>query len=140
MPQGNYKTFPEYIPLKIQEDYQEAFLIKDLSPKASATLARRCLQSMLEDCWKVSNKKNLYKQLEDLKPELREIQWKAIDKIRHIGNIGAHMKTDKGKIVNVEPEEADKLVWLIEYLMDEWYVKNHEDEEMLKEISSLKSK
>ena len=140
MPEGNYKTFPNYIPMEIREDYQEACLIKDLSPKASATLARRCLQSMVEDFWKVSKNKNLHDQLIELKSKIREVTWKAIGKIREIGNIGAHMKIEKGKIINVDIGEAASLLWLIEYLMDEWYIKQHEDEKKLEEVSLLKSK
>ena len=45
-PQSQAKVFPSYIPRAILEDYEEACLIRDLSPKASATLSRRCLQGM----------------------------------------------------------------------------------------------
>lgn len=37
-PQSLAKIFPSYIPKAILEDYEEACLICDLSPKASATL------------------------------------------------------------------------------------------------------
>lgn len=46
----------------------------------------------------------------------------AIDHVRKIGNIGAHMEKDIGVIVSVEPEEAQLLIELIESLFDEWYV------------------
>ena len=52
IPPSQAKTFPTYIPQAIRDDYREACLILDLSPKASATLARRCLQGMLRDFWK----------------------------------------------------------------------------------------
>lgn len=42
-PQSSAKPFPSYIPTPILQDYGEACLIRDLSPKGSATLARRCL-------------------------------------------------------------------------------------------------
>jgi hypothetical protein len=40
-PKGVVKPQPEFIPTGLRVDYAEACLIRDLSPKASATLARR---------------------------------------------------------------------------------------------------
>lgn len=48
-PESLAKPQPEYIPAPLREDYYEACLIRDKSPKASATLARRCLQGMIRD-------------------------------------------------------------------------------------------
>jgi hypothetical protein len=53
IPASASKHFPEYIPQPIREDYEEACLICDLSPKASATLSRRCLQGIIRDFWGV---------------------------------------------------------------------------------------
>ena len=50
-PQSAAKPLPNYIPEAIKEDYKEACLILNLSPKASSTLARRCLQGMIRDFW-----------------------------------------------------------------------------------------
>jgi hypothetical protein len=44
IPPSTAKVFPNYVPQPIRDDYIEACKIKDLSPKASATLSRRCLQ------------------------------------------------------------------------------------------------
>ena len=43
-PKSNAKQYPEYVPQSIRKDYQEAFEILNISPKASATLSRRCIQ------------------------------------------------------------------------------------------------
>lgn len=48
-PRTAEKPCPEYIPEQIRQDYEEACLIAELSPKASATLSRRCIQSMIRD-------------------------------------------------------------------------------------------
>ena len=53
VPASKAKVFPDYIPVAIRDDYTEACAIKDLSPKASATLARRALQGMIRDFWQV---------------------------------------------------------------------------------------
>lgn len=43
------KPFPEAVPQTMLNDYNEAWSILELSPKSSATLARRCLQAMIRD-------------------------------------------------------------------------------------------
>ena len=51
------RPLPDYIPQVIEQDYTEACRIRDLSPKASATLARRCLQGMIRDFCGISKKR-----------------------------------------------------------------------------------
>jgi hypothetical protein len=46
----------------------------------------------------------------------------AIDGLRKVGNIGAHMEKDINVLVDVDPNEAQALIELIESLFDEWYV------------------
>ncbi len=43
LPESEAKPFPDYIPQQLRNDYEEACLIRTKSPKASATLSRRCL-------------------------------------------------------------------------------------------------
>src|SRR5438094_2082942 len=54
IPSSAAKIFPNYVPTAVLDDYKEACLIRDLSPKASATLSRRCLQGIIRDFWSVS--------------------------------------------------------------------------------------
>ena len=54
-----------------------------------------------------------------------------------MGNIGAHMEGDVNKIVDIEPEEADKLIGLVEILFRECYVARHDREQRLAEIVAL---
>jgi len=120
-PQGIAKNFPDYIPTAILEDYKEAALIKDLSPKASATLSRRCLQGMIRDFWGVKLK-NLFEEIKAIEDKVASDTWQAIDAIRSIGNIGAHMERDIDLIINVQPDEAQLLIQLIETLIKDWYI------------------
>ena len=48
VPASKAAAIPDYVPKAVRDDYEEACLIVDLSPKASATLARRCMQGFLE--------------------------------------------------------------------------------------------
>ena len=116
--------------------YEEANLILEHSPKASATLLRRCLQGMIHDFWNVEGK-NLNAEISQLKGKVTELQWKAIDGLRKIGNIGAHMEKDVDLIIDIEPDEALKLLKLIEMLIEKWYIVRHDEEILLNEIVGL---
>lgn len=150
-PRGREKPQPDYIPDAIRKDYREACLILDLSPNASATLARRCLQGVLMDFAGV--KKGL------LAPQIRELRTmieegssppgvtaqsvELIDHVREFGNIGAHMETPTGLIVDVDPDEAFLLIELIETLFRDWYVERHNREKRftrMKEMAEGKRK
>lgn len=121
LPESEAKVLPDFIPVAITEDYYEACRIKDLSPKASATLSRRCLQGMIRDFFKIS-KKTLWDEIVSLEGKLESETWEAIDAVRKIGNIGAHMEKDIDLIIDVDPDEAQILIELIEQLIEEWYV------------------
>lgn len=125
IPQAAVKVFPDYVPKAILADYSEACLIRDLSPKASATLARRCLQGMIRDFWKVK-KSRLVEEIEAIKDKVEPVTWSAIDAVRKIGNIGAHMEKDIDLIIEVEPREAGLLIGLIETLINDWYIVKEE--------------
>ena len=135
-PHSAARQFPKYIPSPIREDYEEAYSILELSPKASATLARRCLQGMIRDFWKI-RKSKLADEINELKNKVTPSQWKAIDSLRSIGNIGAHMEKDVNRIVDVEPNEAENLLKLIELLIDKWYITRHDEEELLLDITDI---
>jgi hypothetical protein len=127
-PQSSAKPFPDYIPAPIRHDYEEACLICNLSPKASASLARRCLQGIIRDFWGIA-KARLIDEINALEGKIDATTWKAIDAVRSIGNIGAHMEKDINLIVDVDPGEADVLLRLIEVLLEEWYIRRHERED-----------
>ena len=145
LPQTSGRPQPEYIPLPVREDYYEACAVRELSPKAAATLARRCLQGMIRDFCKISRARlideiaALRQAVEDgtadraIAPETVI----AIDHVRKIGNIGAHMERDVGMIVDVDPGEAQALIQLIEMLFKEWYRAREERVAMLARIEAI---
>ena len=135
-PNSLAKQFPEYIPKSIRQDYEEAYSILNLSPKASATLSRRCLQGMIRDFYKIS-KSRLFDEINELQNIVPASQWEAINAVRSIGNIGAHMEKDVNVIIDVDPDEAEKLLKLIELLIDKWYIARHDEEELLKDITQI---
>ena len=139
------KPYPVGVPLPMLEDYNEAWAIVDLSPKSSATLARRCLQSMIRDFCGISLK-NLHQEIEALEKALKadalprgvDVETvEAMKAVRDVGNIGAHMSELDGVIVNVKPGEAEALLKLIEMLFEDWYVARHKRQISLKEIEAI---
>lgn len=136
LPDTKSKVFPEYIPIALRRDYQEAYSILELSPKAAATLARRCIQGIIRDFWGI-NKARLVDEINALEDKIDPLTWKSIDAIRKVGNIGAHMEKDINLIIDVDAKEATLLVQLIEMLFIEWYVHRHEREIKLNAIVGI---
>jgi hypothetical protein len=129
-PQSKAKPQPNSVPKFLVDNYNEAYAILHLSPKSSATLARRVLQGMIRDFCKIS-KGTLAAEIYALKAQAdngsapagvdtETIQ--AMHDIRSIGNIGAHMEGDVNTIVAIDANEAEVLISLIEMLFKDWYV------------------
>lgn len=137
LPHSHAKPFPSYIPEPILNDYNEACAISDLSPKASATLARRCLQGMIRDYWEITDT-TLYKEINALEGKVTEQVWESLNAVREIGNIGAHMEKDINVIVDVESDEAKILIEMLEILFEEWYIARHERDSKLSRIQQIR--
>lgn len=135
-PDSKAKVFPDYVPLQIRNDYEEAHKILYLSPKSSATLSRRCIQGMIRDKWSI-NRKNLYEEIDAIKCKIEPIIYQAIDALRQLGNIGAHMEKDINLIIDIEPEEAVKLLKLVEVLIYEWYIVPNDRNLLLSQIIDI---
>nr|WP_321351960.1 DUF4145 domain-containing protein [uncultured Methanoregula sp.] len=116
---------PKEVPLEYAEDFNEASLILNDSPKASAALSRRCLQNILRHCANVSPK-NLSKEIQEILDtgNLPSHLSQSLDAIRIIGNFAAHpMKSESsGEILSVEPGEAEWCLDVIEGLFDYYFV------------------
>jgi len=147
LPPSAAKPQPDFIPAPIVEDYMEASAVCDDSPKAAATLARRCLQGMIRDFAGIS-KNTLFEEIRALRQAVGEgtapqgvtqDTVDAIDHIRGVGNIGAHMQKDINLIVQVDPGEARALLNLIEMLFEEWYVARAKRKESLARIAQIGS-
>ena len=138
-PVVTFVHYPDYIPETIRTDYEEACSIIDRSPKAAATMFRRCLQGMIRDFHRIS-KARLIDEIEGLKEVVPAAQWRAIDAIRKIGNIGAHMEKDVNQIVDVDAAEANVLRGMIELLMDKWYIARHDEEALCSTVTEIASK
>ena len=136
VPASTAKNFPVYVPQAVRDDYEEACASAEPSPKASATLARRCLQGMIRDFWGVS-KSRLIDEIVAIEERVDPDVWAAIDAVRQVGNIGAHMERDVNEIIDVESDEAKQLLGLIEMLVEEWYIARDDRQKKLQAIKAL---
>jgi hypothetical protein len=109
----------------IRQDYLEACLVLEDSPKASAALSRRCLQHILRDAAGVKHG-DLATEIDQVIADgkLPSTIADSLDAVRVIGNFAAHpMKSQNtGAVLEVEPGEAEWTLDVIEALMDVYYV------------------
>lgn len=123
-PRLEYRPVPDEVPIHIAKDYREAVATLSISPKASAALSRRCLQTILVEKGGVK-KHQLAQQIDEVMPHLPAYIAESIDAIRNIGNFAAHPQKSlsSGEIVEVEPGESEWTLEVLELLFDHYYVK-----------------
>jgi hypothetical protein len=126
-----------HVPNHVIEDYNEAYLIASLSPKASATLARRALQGMARDFFQVKGLRTLHQELQAIEDRCDPDLYAAMMAVKSIGNIGAHPDQDINLIVEVEPGEPQTLLDLIHLLDREWYVARAERAARIAKMQAL---
>jgi hypothetical protein len=116
---------PKEVPKNVADDYSEACLVHQDSPKASAALSRRCLQHILRDAAKVKQG-NLSTEIDQVLATnvLPGSVAEALDAVREIGNFAAHptKSSSTGEVIDVEPGEAEWNLDVVEALMDIYYV------------------
>ena len=155
--------YPDFVPQAIRNDYSEASLITKLSPKAAATLARRCLQEIIRDYWKITpefwgNNPEIREYCKVKKDKIHNVilfqEIKAVEKLgcidapiitafkqlKDIGNIGAHPQENIDTIVPIEPGEAETLLKLIDLIIRKTYIQRQSDNMLLQEIEGLSNK
>lgn len=128
-PRGaNRGPVPPEVPGNISSDYVEACNVLPISPKASAALARRCLQNILRAHGYTA--KDLATEIDmlldepDTKKAIPSTLRMTVDGIRNFGNFSAHPISDVTslQIIEVEPEEAEWCLEILEGLFDHFYV------------------
>ncbi len=136
VPPSRARSFPVALPPEVLEDYQEACLTLELSPKASAALSRRCISAMLRDYWRVQPG-GLNDELRQIKGTADPLTWEAIESVRKSGMIGARMEAEGAEVQDVDPGEAALLIGLIETLIQDWYMSREERRKRLQKIKQI---
>lgn len=125
-PKGSSRApCPNEVPKEFAEDYTEACIVIQDSPKASAALSRRCLQHLLRKV-AVVKPQDLFHEIQEVidSGKLPSHLVECIDAIRNVGNFAAHpLKSQKtGEIFAVEPHEAEWNLDVLEALFDFYFV------------------
>jgi hypothetical protein len=136
VPPSRALFFPIPLPQHILQDYQEACLAIEFSPKAAAALSRRCLSAMLRDYWKVQPGR-LIDEFRQIKGVADPLTWETIESVKKSGSIGARFESEGAEILDTEPAEAKLLLGLIETLIQDWYVVREERRKRLHEIRQI---
>ncbi len=126
---ANRGPVPPEVPVKIAADYIEACNVLPISPKASAALSRRCLQTILRAHG--YNARDLAKEIDlllnetDASKAIPATLRVTIDGIRNFGNFSAHPVTDVTtlQVVEVEPHEAEWCLEVLEEMFQHFYVR-----------------
>ena len=118
------KPVPQEVPSHIAQDYNEAAQVMAISPKASAALSRRCLQTILREAG-LSRSRDLADQIQEMLPSLPTRIADNLDAVRVIGNFAAHpIKSQAtGTIVEVELGEAEWNLDVLDALFDHYFVR-----------------
>ncbi|MDH4161112.1 MAG: DUF4145 domain-containing protein [Nitrospirota bacterium] len=136
VPPSRARTFPVSIPRAVLEDYREACLVAETSPKAASALARRCLSGMLRDFWSVQPG-SLSDEFRQVKGTADPLTWEAVESVRNTGLIGPRMESEGAEIQDSEPGESQLLIGLIETLIHDWYVNRDVRRKRLAEIKQI---
>lgn len=112
---------PDEVPGRFAGDFVEAARIVNISPKASAAMSRRVLQDVIRSEFGIKQR-SLAQEIDEFirLTDVPEHLANAVDAVRNIGNFAAHPSKDEntGKVVDVEPGEAEWLIDVLEALFD----------------------
>ena len=136
VPPSRAHSFPVTLPSAVLEDYHEACLAVEFSPKVAAALSRRCLSEMIRDFWQVQPG-SLGDEFRQIKGTVDPLTWETIESVRRTGMIGARMDSEGAEIMETEPGEAKLLIGLIETLIQDWYVARQERQKRLDAIRQI---
>lgn len=114
-------------PAQFIKPYAAACGVLEVSPEASATMSRRCLEMLLTE--RGYAQQHLVQKIEALLKEtdprrhLPVEVHECVDAVRNFGNFGAHPITDKQShsMIEVEPGEAEWCIEIVEQLFKHWY-------------------
>lgn len=140
-PSGGGRLASWFVPREYIEDYTEAIVVLEVSPKASAALSRRCLQNILRQEAKVKHD-SLYMEIQEaitsgaLPPHISEV----LNIFRKLGNTATHpiRNANTGEIVPVDAEEASWCLDVLDMLFDLYFVAPAKAAEMKRVLGEKK--
>lgn len=127
-------SLPDHVPKVIRTSYEEAYKVIDISPNASAILSRRCLESVLKDVHQTESWK-FEKAIKEVEEKVDPVTLGILDKIRGLGNAGAHAADDFDDTAEITEPIARQLLSAVDFILHEWYVVPKEKTALLDRLS-----
>lgn len=129
------RPVPEEVPENIADDYREAVAVLGISPKASAALSRRCLQTVLREKGG-ADEYTLSSQIKQVLDQLPSNIAGQLDYVKIVGDFGAHEQKDtkSGEILDVEAGEAEYNLDVLDALFEHYYVGPAKSKRSIQEI------
>jgi hypothetical protein len=126
------------VPETVFRDYDEACRLLRISPCASATYARRCLQTMVRKKFKLKPGKlqNEIKALSSMNGTVRQEVIDALEYVRKMGKFRAMPDDDVKVLADIGYEEAQQTIDVIEALLFDWFIAPAERD---KRVGALKA-
>ena len=122
----------------MRNDFQEAALILDLSPKMSAVMSRRILSDLLEE-YAGRDEFLLGTKLENFGKDNRfplAVRQNA-QALNEAAKLGAHTKkNDQEEVIDVDRDEAEWMLGLVERFFEIFIIAPKRDERMRKQIEA----
>lgn len=116
-----FEKYRGIIPDTILKDYEEAYLISELSPRASTVLIRRCIQGIIREQHQ-TRENNLKKEIDELLGKISPEFKNAFDCLRLIGNIGAHPEADIYEDKDISIEEIRIILTAFSAIINYYYI------------------
>lgn len=143
-PNSNEIGLSDEVPEKYKVDFFEALSLVNQSPKASAALSRRLLQTLLTEVAHIKST-SLCEQIAQFCSikDVPTVVAESVDAIRLVGNFAAHPIKDKntGEIVQVEPGEAEWSLEVLRGLFDYFFIQparlQHRKDDLNYKLKSL---
>lgn len=130
------------VPPEYYADIKEAYAVLQFSPKASAALARRCLQSIIRNEFGI-NLGSLGKEIEKVREDklLPAPVLDCLDDLRKLGNYASHpeFNTHTGEIIDVTQEEAEWTLDVIEMIASMYFAFKNKSEKIKTDIKNKRA-
>jgi hypothetical protein len=127
------------VPEDVFRDYDEACRLLRVSPCASATYARRCLQAMVRKKFKLKPGKfqNEIKSLASMNGAVATEVTDALERVRKMGKFRAMPEDDVKVLVGVSFDEARQTIDVIEALLFDWFIAPSEREQRIGALRAI---
>ncbi len=122
IPSTRGRAWTRVVPAAVRDEYDEACRTETSSPKASAALARRCVQTILRDFFSAAGTPlaaEIERIARALGPDPAAVALRALSEIE---NVRLTAERDPATLVAASPSEAALMIDLLDLLIEETYV------------------